>query len=245
MATEASKQAQAERNFFMAFVVLAWVVVFIGFYPSVAGRMRGEADYPAPLVLELHVAAVSAWLILLSGQVALIRSRRIAVHRRIGVMLAALIPVIVITGIAAEIYSQRFFSPRFPENLRFFIAPLLEMLGFAIAALWAWKKRHEPAAHKRLIVVATAILLVAPFARWWGEPLYELVGDGFTGMIVHNFAGPDLLVILAAGFDRWKFGKVHRVYLIALLAMLIGEIIASIIYHSAVWPGMVRTMVGI
>lgn len=245
MALEVFKQAQAERNFFMAFAGMAWIVVLIGFYPSVAERMRGEADYPAPLILELHVAAASAWLILLSGQVALIRTRRIPLHRRIGMTLAALIPVIVITGIGAEVYSQRFFSPRYPENLRFFIAPLLEMLGFAIAALLAWKKRHEPGAHKRLIVVATAILLVAPFARWWGEPLYQLVGDGFAGMVVHNFAGPDLLVALAAGFDRWKFGKVHRVYLVSLFALLVGEVMASAIYHSAAWPGVVRLLIGI
>ena len=245
MTAAAARQAQAERNFFMAFAAMAWIVVLIGFYPSVAGRMRGEADYPAPLILQLHVVAVSAWLVVLSGQVVLIRTRRIALHRRIGMTLAALIPIIVITGIGAEVYSQRFFSPRYPDNLRFFIAPLLEMLGFAIAALLAWKKRHEPGAHKRLIVVATAILLVAPFARWWGEPLYKLVGDGFTGMIVHNFTGPDLVIALAAGFDRWKFGKIHRVYLVSLLALLIGEVIASAIYHSAAWPDVVRMMAGI
>ncbi len=60
MTAAAARQAQAERNFFMAFAAMAWIVVLIGFYPSVAGRMRGEADYPAPLILQLHVAAVSA-----------------------------------------------------------------------------------------------------------------------------------------------------------------------------------------
>jgi hypothetical protein len=76
--------------------------VFIGFYPAVSGRWRGEADYPAPLILQIHVFTFAAWLCLLTTQVLLIRARQPASHRKVAAKGAVLIPVLVITGFGAE-----------------------------------------------------------------------------------------------------------------------------------------------
>lgn len=234
-----------ERHFLPVFVACAWIAVLIGFYPSVAARWHGEADYRAPLVLQLHVFAATGWLVVLTAQVLLARARRWPLHQTLGLSALALIPAIVVTGLGAEVYSQRFYSARYPENLRFFIAPLFQMLFFLLAASFALAKRREADAHKRLIVVATSMLLVAAYNRWWGEGLYQAFGDGFLGMIVHNFAGPTLLILLAAGFDWLTLKRVHRVYAITVPLLIAGEIVVSAIYHSAAWPGIAAAMVGL
>jgi hypothetical protein len=241
----ASAGQGSTRGFYAGFANCAWLAVLIGFYPSVAMRWDGSADYPAPPILQLHVFATTGWLVLLSLQIGLARSGRIDWHRRFGTALIALVPAILVTGIGAEIYSQRFYGPKYPENLRFFIAPLVEMAGFAVAATAAWLMRTKPAAHKRLIVVATAILLVAPYNRMLGDSIYALLGDGFAGMILRTFVGPNLLILAAVLFDAIHTGKVHRVYALTLATMLPVELAASAIYHSPAWPGIVRQMVGL
>ena len=90
--------------------------MFTGFYPAVSGRWRGEADYPAPLILRIHVFTFAAWLCRLTTQVLLIRARQPASHRKVSAMGAVLIPVLVITGVGAEAYSQRFCSPHIPAG---------------------------------------------------------------------------------------------------------------------------------
>ena len=245
MADGAAQQVRGERVFYLAFVAAAWAAVVVGFQPSVTQRWRGAAEYPAPLILELHVAAVTAWLVLLTVQALLINRRQPALHRRLGIAAFVLIPAIIVTALGAEVYSQRFFSPKYAENLRFFIAPLMEMLAFAIAATLAVAKRRNAATHKRLILVATAVLLTAAYARWWGDPLYRAFGDGLGGMIIHNFAGPNLLVALAAAHDWWRSRRIHAVYRAAIPALLGGEVFASLVYHNDAWPMMARRLVGL
>ncbi|HPU15975.1 MAG TPA: hypothetical protein PK808_07810, partial [Polymorphobacter sp.] len=177
------QQHKCDRNFFLAFVAIGWVLIFIGFAPSVTRRLTGEADYPASMMLQAHVVVFVGWMVLLTAQVLLVRAGRRDIHRMLGVAGVILIPVMVVTGIGAEIHSQRFYSPKYPENYRFFIAPLMQMLVFALCAGAAIARRRESAAHKRLIVLATAMALVAATNRWWGESLYQVFGDGFWGMI--------------------------------------------------------------
>ena len=234
-----------DRAFFILFVLAGWVSVLMGFAGEVAKRFRGEADYAAPLILFVHIFAFTGWMTLLTVQVLLIEMKRPRLHRRLGVIALVLIPVMIVSAIGAEVYSQRFYSPRFPANLNFFIAPLLQMLAFGLLAAAALLKRADASAHKRLILLATSIILVAAYNRWWGEALYERFGDGFWGMIVHNFAGPDLLILLAMLYDLATRRRIHRAYLIAAPLILAGELAASAIYHSAFWPGVVKTLVGL
>ena len=236
---------KGDRGFALTFALVAWAAVFVGFYPAVSGRWRGEADYPAPLILQIHVFAFAAWLGLLSIQVLLIRARRVEWHRALGIAGAGLIPVLVITGIGAEVFSQRFYSPRYAENLRFFIFPLTTMLSFLAVAVAAVRYRSQPSAHKRLMMVATALILVAAFNRWWGETIYEVMGDAYFGTLVRNVIGPDLLIAAIAGYDLVTRRRIHPVLLVAAPAILAAQLAATATYHSSWWPGVARTLAGL
>lgn len=234
-----------DRRFFLFYVLAAWGAVLIGFYPAVTGRFQGHADYPAPAILQVHVVAFTAWLCLLTAQILFVRAGRLNYHRMLGGAGTLLIPALVVTGIGAELYSQRFYSPKYPANLQFFIAPLAQMLVFAVCATMAIVLRKDSAAHKRLMVLATSMILVAAYNRWWGEGLYEIVGDGFAGMVIHNFAGPDLLMAIAVAYDLATRRRIHRVYKVSVPAILAVELAASFVYHHPAWPPIARQLVGI
>lgn len=97
-----------DRKFFLFYILGAWGAVFIGFYPSVSDRYLGKADYPAPVILQAHVFAFTAWLCLLLAQIFLIRTGRLNVHKLLGISGVFMIPILVVTGVGAELASQRF-----------------------------------------------------------------------------------------------------------------------------------------
>ena len=222
---------KSDRNFFLAFLALCWLGVLMGFVPAAAKRYAGHADYPAPLMLQIHAFAFSAWMVLLTVQIGLIRTRRPQLHMRLGLVAFALIPIMAISGLLSEIYSQRFRSAE-PDERAFFIIAMFEVAAFATLAGAAVALRKTPAAHKRLILLATTMIVGAAYGRWWAGPLYDVFGDGYGGLLVYTYAGTNLLLAVALGYDWATRGRFHRVYEIAVPAILAGEIATTIIYHS-------------
>ena len=92
----------ADRNFFLVFVILCWLGVIMGFIPAVSKRFMGNADYPASLVLQIHVFASTGWLLLLTMQVGLIRGRLPDVHKQLGLAAIILIPIVSVTALWSE-----------------------------------------------------------------------------------------------------------------------------------------------
>jgi uncharacterized membrane protein len=224
-----------DRAFFAAFVAICWLGVIMGFFPASSARLQGKADYAAPLILHVHAASFVAWLVLLTAQTTLIRRGNVALHRRIGPIGMALIPVMALSGFFAEVYSQRFYIAHPPNSQAFFIIPIWYVVGFTAFATWAMLARRDPSAHKRLLLLATTVIVGAAYTRWWGEELTALVGDGYWGTIVNSFTGTHLILLAALGYDVLTRGRVHRVYLIGIPAILAAELAVSWIYHSPAW----------
>jgi hypothetical protein len=228
-----------------AFLLVAYVSIFLGFSESVSARFAGKADFPAPPMLQFHVFVATGWMFGLAVQVGLIRIHRPNLHRIMGLAMLALAPVVVVTAIGAEAASQRFYTPQFPDNARFFIEPVTQMVVFSACIFAGWALRRDAAAHKRLMLLGTTALLIAAYTRLWGDSLYQVVGDGFWGMIVHNFIGPDVLMCLLVCYDLVTRRRIHPVYSIGVPLILVGQLAASVIYHSEAWPGLVTRLLGI
>lgn len=232
-----------DRNFYLAWLGLCWLGVLMGFYPAVSGRLAGRADYVAPLILHIHALSFTLWLVLLTAQILLVRKRRVADHRRLGVAGAALIPVMVLSGFFSEVYSQRYYLAHPPDSQAFFILPISYVIAFGILASAAILRRGDPSAHKRLMFLATTVIVGAAYARWWGRALEALVGDGYWGLIVHAFAGTNLFLAAAVIYDLLTRGRVHRVLALGVPALLASELVASWIYHAPWWRPVAHAIV--
>lgn len=224
-----------DRNFFLTFVLLAWLGVAQGFFPASAARFTGKADYPAPLILQIHAASFMAWLVLLTVQVVLIRRGRQLNHRKLGMIGACLIPVMVLSGFFAEVYSQRFHLTHAPNSQAFFVIPIWYVLAFGTLAGWAIAQRTDPPAHKRLIYLATAVIVGAAYARWWGEAINTLTGDGYFGMIANTFTATNLFMAALVIYDIATRRRAHRVAMVAVPAIVASELVVSWLYHAPGW----------
>ncbi len=92
----------ADRSAFLLFTVLVWVGVLTGFgTDSFQHVSKYGLDYP--LIVHFHAVAFVGWLVLFTVQVALIRTARVDVHRRLGIAGAVLAAVVVVLGPATAL----------------------------------------------------------------------------------------------------------------------------------------------
>lgn len=234
----------SDRAFFAAFLAACWIGVLFGFFPASSGRIMGRADYVAPLILHIHAAAFVGWLGLLTLQILLIRNRKPAVHMKLGWIGLTLVPVMAYSGLAAELYSQRFYIQRDNDGLDFFILPLMYTVVFPLFALAGLLfARRDPAAHKRLILMATTVIVGAAYARWWGEPLAGAFGDDYVGMVINSFTGTNLILAAAVTYDIFTRGRPHPAYLIGIPLILASQLLSSWIYHAEWWLPISRDLI--
>lgn len=234
-----------DRKFFLVFLMLCWLGVLMGFAPAAIKRYDGHANYPAPLILEIHAFAFTAWMLLLTAQIALIRTRRPKIHMKLGLAAFALVPIMAISGSLSELYGQRFrLAHQPPGDLPFLIIAIFDVVAFTVLAGAALAARKNPAAHKRLVLLATTIIVGAAYARWWADPLYNLFGEGYVGLAIYTYTGTNLLLAGALGYDWLTRRRLHPVYAIAVPAILAGEVATTIVYHAPSWLPIARVLIG-
>lgn len=216
----------------------------MGFGPELGGHLKGLTPYP-PVIVHFHVAVFGGWLALFTAQIWLIRSQRLDIHRKLGLVAVVLVPTMVVLGVATSLVSRRLhFEAGQNEMLAFMIVPLTDMVLFPSFAIPALLLRRDPATHKRLILLATAMLLPAAFGRWIGPWILSQFGDAFIGFMAQSYLGPDAMILAAMAYDRITRGRVHAVYLIAAPWILAVQAITSAIYHWSGWLPLAQRMIG-
>jgi hypothetical protein len=85
---QSAKQLPGRRfdhYFFSAMAVLMLVTVFVGFGPTY--YLAGVFHAPLPsLIIHLHGAVFSCWVLLLLAQTSLVSAGRVDIHRRLGMV---------------------------------------------------------------------------------------------------------------------------------------------------------------
>ena len=185
---------------------LAAAIVFAGFGRTFYLRSLSGAPQLSTLLL-VHGVVMSAWFVLFAVQVWLVEARRIRLHRRLGVLGAALAVLVLCVGVIAAIDAGRRGASPSPgvTPLVFMAIPLFDMPVFAILvglALW-WRRRAD--VHKRLMLLATVSMLTPAIGR---IPL---------GFIQHGgppvFFGLALLAIVACiAVDTARNRRLHPAY---------------------------------
>lgn len=220
-----------DRQFFTGMAIAMLVFVFIGFARSyyLAGALHSR---PLPnLLVHVHGALFTAWILLLVMQTSLVAGHRVSLHRRLGLWGVGLAAAMVVVGLLTAVDSQaRHFEPGEPGagTRAFFTVMISTLVLFGTFVYLGYRHRTKPAAHKRYMLLATITILDAAFQRfpvgtsWWGAEAAALL------------CTVPLVAILAA-YDYWSSGKVHRVTLWAG-ALIIGlQQIRGPIGHTAAW----------
>jgi hypothetical protein len=184
--------------FFFGMALLLAAAVFIGFARTyyLAGVFR--APLPS-LIVHLHGAAFSVWIVVLVTQTALVSARRVDVHRRLGMAAFFWACLMIVLGLlAATDALARGAGPPGRDPKAFFAIPIGDMLIFATLIFFSYRNRLNPTVHKRLLVIATVGLSVAAINRW-------------PFLVRHHNGAPYsyIFLLMIAAYDLWS---THHVY---------------------------------
>lgn len=198
-------------RFFPAMALLLLAAVVAGFWntffhpPADAPPLRGH--------LQLHGAVLTAWFALFAMQALLVATGRVAWHRRLGVLGLGLAVAVV----ASSLYTMA----QMPSTWRAAGIDVDANRGLASLVLWgnfgalvafsallsqAVRKRRQPDAHRRLMLLAMFSIMSPALVRVAALPVFAGIDS-----VLLTFLGLLLLGGTLVAYDLATLRRVHRV----------------------------------
>jgi hypothetical protein len=248
VATSAASQlpgretARRDRLFFGSIAIALALTVLCGFAPTYylrafsGGPMTTISGRPFTTLVAVHAALFTGWVALFVAQTALVATRRVKVHMRLGVAGAVLAASMVVAGVRLAIAGAAAgAAPPGVDPLSFLAIPLGDMALFAIFVAAALGLRRDREAHKRLMLLAYVSLIAAAVARLPGVlPLGPFAYYGLAFLFV------------AAGvvYDLRTRGRLHPVYIWGGALYVIAVPLRLVVSGTAAWRALAAMLTG-
>lgn len=210
---------RAERRFFLIMALVMATTIVTGFSLNLA---MGRSTFAVPPVFHIHAGVFFSWVALYVAQNGLIASNNVALHRRLGMVAFALVPVMVVMGTTLMIVSlRRSGGPFFFAQNHFLVSNVLQLLMFAGLVFAALRQRRYTGWHRRLVFVAMAALTGPGLGRLLPMPL--LIPYAWHVVVAISMIFP-LIGMIA---DKRRHGHVHPAWLWGVAAVLGTQVLAD------------------
>ena len=212
----AQKPAEVGRGFYLGLSLLMVAVVVGGFSQTVPGDF---APPGIPILLHVHGAVFTCWILLVVAQPALVVAGNVRRHRQLGYFGAALAVAMVALAIAATFLAVRIhmMPPGFPPAV-FLAMNVLDAVCFGALVAAGVTMRGRPEWHKRLMICATCAILSPGLGRVLPMPAF-----GPAAPLV-MFAVNDAILLIGPVADLDVRRRLHPAYLYGVGAVLLMEL---------------------
>lgn len=232
-----------DRTMIAATVFAVWLAIVAGFAIDIVKRAHSNA-LSFSLIVHLHVIAYTGWLILLAVQVWLVRTDRVAVHRRLGLAALVLIPAMLVLGPATAYYGVAD-NPYMPDKwIAWLSVNFTNAFGSIVLLVAGLLMRRDAAAHKRLMIMGTIAVTEPGFTRIWGPFLEARLGDGYLPFYISTYIGTFLLVIAVGIYDLATRRRLHPAYIAAAVWIFANEALADWLFHQPFWLTAAKQVTG-
>lgn len=231
-----------DRMFYSGMAIVMAVSVFIGFartyylsaYFGTHGTIGGR---PFSTIIRVHAVLFTTWVLLFTVQTALVARHRVAIHRRLGVAVAAVAAMMIVVGTATALDLARHGgAPPGIAPLAFLAIPLGDIAIFSVLIATALYLRRNKEAHKRLMLLAYTAILAAAVARFPGVlPLGPLWFYGLTFLPI---------LALSITYDLVTRRRVHPAYLWGGALLILSVPGRLIISGTPTWHRLAEILVG-
>lgn len=215
-------QKDRQTAFYRVAALAALAVAAAGFFltylqPMAAGTFTG------PRMAHLHGALLAGWLLLVAVQ-----SWLLSGHRKLGWAALVLAPAIAASTIAIGVEATgRDLASGLPTGMAGNVTAPLVFCALVGAAIWL---RRQPQWHKRLILLATMVILWPAWFRWRHFLPWMPQPDVTLGLLVAN--APLAIAMLR---DRWCFGRVHPAYWFAGVPLFLWQAFEVAAFGTPAW----------
>jgi hypothetical protein len=249
---------RADRFIYLGMAALFVAVAAIGFGPRSIGILSGTLPNP-PAIVHVHAALMASWLVLLLVQTSLMETGRRSVHQKLGVVSFVLAPLMFVAMLVLTFAPYYIFLSAGPQPATGTPPPLdlvargtvfslfvqgRAALLFAVFYVWAVvARRNAPETHKRMMIMATLVLIDAALGRMGWLTGFTSIVEGRSYTIVHIYQL--LLLAPAIVYDLVRFGRVHRAYVVGVALFLPFAIATHALWNHAGWQRAVGALFGI
>lgn len=229
---------RAEHIFYVGMSVVVIAIVFAGFAKTWFLRSYFVNPQPLPLTTIAHGIAFTAWVLLLLVQTTLVAAHRTDIHRKLGWVGAGLAAFMV--AIAAKTAVMAVHAAVVCCDAAaargFFIVPVADALVFAVLVGAAVVYRRDTATHKRLMLLATLMILDAATGRW---PLRIIQTRPYAYMVIL-----DAIILAVAAYDTIVRRQLARAYAWGVPLVIGVHIARELIRWTAPWRSFASLFVG-
>ena len=207
------------------------ITVLIGFWPTYFGPLIAGSLAKQPIV-HFHGVVFMGWIGLFTTQAVLASTGRIALHRKVGKLGIAYGVLIVVVGLAATFnqLANGIAAGEAEATQSGLIAPFTDMIVFPMFFGLAVAYRRKPEIHKRWMLLATVMLLVAAVLRMdLGDPRPRHI-------FLSIWLAP---VLIAMAYDYASRKIVHPVYVIGLVSLTLVSL-RDLARETDIWMGIAR-----
>lgn len=223
---------------------MAWLLVLAavaGFAPRSTAILAGAMENP-PIVVHMHAAVMVSWIALLAVQATLPVAGRLELHRKLGLAAVALAPAVLVmlTLVTVARQTDAAGTPAAQTVNNILFLQIRSILLFPTFVIWGMAtRRSDPQTHKRMMLLATLMLLDAAIARMGWLPFNEFPA---SYLAVHLY----LLLLIAPAliYDAVRLGRVHRAWVIGLALLLPWVVGAELVWDSPWWMAVGPRLVG-
>ncbi|MDE2257113.1 MAG: hypothetical protein KGK05_05055 [Xanthomonadaceae bacterium] len=233
---EAAARSPTERHLFPWVPIGVAVLIFAGFAQTYYLK-PWFASPILPLLLHMHGALMTAWVLLFVAQTRLIAKHRVDLHRRLGIFGAVLMVLVFAAGVVTAVRAAKLGHSPGPPPLVFLIVPLFDIVAFAILVGSALALRRRTDWHRRLMLVATLNILPPATARLAVEYLHA-PGLPFALGVT------DIAIIGALVYDTIMHRRVHPAFAWGLGLVLFWEAAALALGSTPAWLGFAGWLTG-
>jgi uncharacterized membrane protein YozB (DUF420 family) len=206
--------------FYLLMSLAMAAVIIAGFSTTVPDDLR--ANPGLPLLLHIHGAVFTLWLVLFVAQPAIVFRGSIKLHRRVGWFGAGLACAMVVMALAATFYAVRYNAmPSFFPPTIFLVMNVIGIAVFAALVAAGVRFRKQAEWHKRLMMCATVSILGPGLGRLLPMESFGRAAPMvmFAAILVFALAGPV--------YDLFIRRRVHPAYIWGVATILISMLITG------------------
>jgi uncharacterized membrane protein YozB (DUF420 family) len=223
--------------FYLTLSLVMAAVIIAGFSRTVPDDVN--ASPTLPVLLFVHGAVFSLWVVLLVVQPALVYRGSIRLHRRLGMAGAVLATAMVVMGLAATYLAihDKLVPSFFPPAI-FLAMNTIGILVFGALVAAGVTLRRSADWHRRLMMCATVSILGPGVGR-----LLPMDSFGRAAPMV-MFGVIALFGLAGPAYDVIKRGRVHKAYVWGVGAIIVSMLITGPVAFSPPTQALLRWVQG-
>lgn len=225
-----------DRFYFYSFIAMA-ILCLGGFVPSFFLRPQFFAD-PLPVWMHIHGALFTLWYFVAIAQAWLILKNKQILHRELGFVAA----LIVISGFILTFVAVAYLTATGQHVTGGAGFNLILTSAFTLCVAVGVYFRRKPEIHKRLMILATALLTVPGFDRLIRN-LVQLSVPTFSTknaqMVVLGFAAMFVAYMIYRDIRSGQRPSIG--ILIAFVCFIVGGTLGNMFVGTEMWSAMVAS----